>query len=137
MQEIGRLFNPFPTNFTSDKTDGVTEKCVFCIIKQQFLLLLLFLLLSFLFTPGPLKKKEEEENLSYNLFPANFHKKVTIEHWTSSQTSATLSSPSSKGSTLKLGSVQSQRNGRDVSLYFSPPHVFLLTYYQILSTVKC
>lgn len=77
MQEIGRLFKPFPTNFTSDKTDGVTEKCVFCTIKQQFLLLLL--LLSFLFTPGPLKKKEEED-LSYNLFPVNFHKKVTTEN---------------------------------------------------------
>lgn len=131
MQEIGRLFNPFPPDFTSDKTDRVAEKCLFLHKKTSiFVVVVAF----FSFHSRTFKKKkrlklqliscelsQEGDNRKLNFFP-------NISNLVLSQLQRKYTQISVTG--------QSQRCGRDMSLYFSPPHVFVLSYYQIVSTVK-
>lgn len=132
MQEIGRLFNPFPPDFTSDKTDKVTEKCLF-LHKKKSIFVVVVVVSFFSFHSRTFKKKrlklqliscelsQEGDNRKLNFFP-NISNLV-------------LSQLQRKYTQISV-TVQSQRCGRDMSLYFSPPHVFVLSYYQIVSTVK-
>lgn len=61
MQEIGRLFNPFPTDFTSDKTDRVTEKCVFLHNKTIVFVVVIVVVAFFSFHSRTFKKKKKKK----------------------------------------------------------------------------